>query len=82
MILIKWPGASSTILDTSVDTTEKIFKVNLVSYFILIKEFLPGMLEARKGHIVTMGSIASFLSAPGLVPYCCTKTAVNYLNDG
>lgn len=71
-----------TILDASVEYTEKIIKVNLTSHFILIKEFLPGMLEAKKGHIVSMGSIASFLSTPTHVHYCCTKTAVNYLNDG
>jgi all-trans-retinol dehydrogenase (NAD+) len=40
------------------------------------------MLENRKGHIVTMGSIASYLSVPGIVHYSCTKTAVNFLNDG
>ena len=80
--MIDGEGIGATVLESSVQRVEKIFATNLVSHFVLIKEFLPAMLEARKGHIVTMGSIASFLSMPGIVHYCCTKTAVNYLNDG
>jgi len=40
------------------------------------------MLKAKKGHIVTVASVASFVAAPGLVDYCCTKVAALYLNDG
>lgn len=75
-------GKSATILDASDEFIERIFKVNLVSQFILIKQFLPAMLEARKGHIVTIGSVTSFVSVPNIVHYSCTKTAVNFLNDG
>jgi all-trans-retinol dehydrogenase (NAD+) len=57
-------------------------KVNLTSHFILIKEFLPGMLAAQKGHIVTIASMASFVAAPGLLDYACSKVGALYLNDG
>lgn len=70
------------MLDASPDFIDRIFRVNLVSHFHLIREFLPAMLEARKGHIVTLASITSFLSVPGIVHYCCTKTGANFLNDG
>lgn len=40
------------------------------------------MLAARKGHVVTIASMASFVAAPGLVDYACTKIAALYLNDG
>lgn len=75
-------GANATILGVSTELIDKIFKVNLVSHFHLIREFLPAMLEARKGHIVTLASITSFLVPPGIVHYACTKAAVNFLNDG
>ena len=69
-------------MDASNEFIEKIFQVNIASQFILIKEFLPGMLRANNGHIVTICSVASFVSVPGIVHYCCTKTAANYLSDG
>lgn len=73
-------GAS--IIDVPTDFIERIFQVNIVSHFVLIKEFLPAMLQAKKGHIVSLASIASFAHVPGIVHYCCTKTAANYLMDG
>ena len=75
-------GSGKTVLDTPSMFFDKIFKVNLVSHFVLIKEFLPGMLEQKKGHIVTIASMASFIAAPGLLDYCCTKVGALYLNDG
>lgn len=69
-------------MEAEAKSTEAIFKVNIASHFILIKEFLPAMLRANKGHVVTIASMASFMAAPGLVDYCCTKVAALYLNDG
>lgn len=76
------PASGTRLINSSAELTERIFKVNLASHFVLIKEFLPGMLEARKGHIVTIASTASFLAAPGLVDYCCTKVGALYLHEG
>jgi all-trans-retinol dehydrogenase (NAD+) len=68
--------------DLTANEVDRLFKVNISSHFVLIKEFLPGMLAAKKGHIVTIASMASFVAAPGLLDYCCTKVAALYLNDG
>lgn len=67
---------------TSNADTERLFRVNLLSHFVLIREFLPGMLHQRKGHIVTMASMASFTAGAGLLDYCCSKVGALYLNDG
>jgi len=75
-------ATGTTIIKTDSKLNDRIFKVNIACHFVLIKEFLPGMLKARKGHIVTIASMASFLAAPGLVDYCCTKIGALYLNDG
>ena len=40
------------------------------------------MLEARKGHIVTIASLASYVVTPGLVDYCASKAAVLALHEG
>jgi len=75
-------GNGKTILDTSTEFVQKIMAVNLSSHFVLIREFLPGMLEAKKGHVVSLASMASFVSAPGLVDYCVTKVGVLALHEG
>lgn len=64
------------------NAADRLFKVNLVSHIVLIKEFLPGMLAAQKGHIVAIASMASFVAPAGLVDYACSKVAALYLNDG
>jgi all-trans-retinol dehydrogenase (NAD+) len=35
-----------------------------------------------QGHIVTIASMASFVSAPGLVDYCVSKIGALYLTEG
>jgi all-trans-retinol dehydrogenase (NAD+) len=42
------PGPS--ILESTNAGTERVIKVNLLSHFTLIREFLPGMLHQRKGQ--------------------------------
>ncbi|ORX89415.1 hypothetical protein BCR34DRAFT_609240 [Clohesyomyces aquaticus] len=75
-------GIGRSVLETSNSECEKVFQVNLISHFALIREFLPAMLEMRKGHIVTIASMASFVATPGSVDYCCSKVAALYLSDG
>ena len=67
---------------TSNAESNRLFAVNLTSHFVLIREFLPGMLKQKKGHIVTIASMASFVAAPGLLDYCCSKIGALYLSEG
>lgn len=76
------PTAGHTLLNTTPEHAEKIFKVNIISHFVLIRELLPGMLERKKGHIVEVASMASFGGTPGLVDYCATKAGVLALYEG
>lgn len=38
-----------------------------------IREFLPGMIAVKRGHIVTIASMAGLASVPGLSDYCASK---------
>ncbi|PSN69342.1 NAD(P)-binding protein [Corynespora cassiicola Philippines] len=83
-VLINNAGIANgkTVLETTNEQTERLMKVNLLCHFVLIREFLPGMLKRNKGHIVSVASMASFVAAPGLVDYCVSKVGALYLNDG
>ena len=55
-------GKDHPIMESSPEWVNKIFAVNVISHFYLVQAFLPKMLEAKKGHIVTIASMASFIS--------------------
>jgi len=52
---------------------EKTLQVNTISHLHTIKEFLPGMIEAKRGHIVTIASMAGLAASPGLSDYSASK---------
>jgi len=75
-------GADKTILETSPQFLKKIFGVNLFSHYYTLQAFMPDMLQKRKGHIVNIASIASFIATAGIVDYSCTKVAALALHEG
>lgn len=74
-ILVNNAGVANNgaILDLPEPSLRRIVGVNLMSHWFTTQEFLPHMLEADKGHIVTIASIASFLALPGAADYSATK---------
>jgi NAD(P)-dependent dehydrogenase (short-subunit alcohol dehydrogenase family) len=71
-----------TILDASEKALNNLYNVNIISHYWTLQAFLPDMIKHKKGHVVALASMASFLSPPGLIPYCNTKAAVLSLHDG
>jgi all-trans-retinol dehydrogenase (NAD+) len=53
-----------------------------MSHFWLINEFLPGMLNRNKGHIVAVSSITSMIGTPYLADYSATKAASSVMMEG
>ena len=60
----------------TVEEWDAIFNVNVKATFLMCRAFLPGMLKARSGHIVNIGSTAAFCGANNLHAYASTKGAV------
>lgn len=52
---------------------EKTMAVNTISHLHTIREFLPGMIAGKRGHIVTIASMAGIVCVPGLTDYCASK---------
>ncbi|KAF2673110.1 NAD(P)-binding protein [Microthyrium microscopicum] len=75
-------GKPHSILDTTNEWVTKIFQINIISHFWLVKEFLPHMIAKNKGHIIGMASMASFVAPPGIVDYGSTKAAVMAFHEG
>ena len=64
------------------DKVRQLFDVNVLALIDLTQRVLPGMLERSRGHVVNVGSIAGYVSAPGETVYCATKFAVQGFTDG
>uniref|UniRef100_A0A7S3XUA9 Uncharacterized protein n=1 Tax=Heterosigma akashiwo TaxID=2829 RepID=A0A7S3XUA9_HETAK len=65
----------------SIEDIKWMYDVNVIGLIELSQAFLP-LLRESKGRIVNMGSVASFLSVPGLAAYAGTKFALRGLSDG
>ncbi|KAJ5186065.1 Short-chain dehydrogenase/reductase SDR [Penicillium cf. griseofulvum] len=75
-------GHDGTILDEPEEKIRQTFEVNTLSHFLMVKEFLPAMVRANHGHVVTIASMASFVALGEIVDYCCTKASALAFHEG
>ena len=71
-----------SILDASEKGLRHTFDVNIISHYWTLQAFLPAMIANKKGHVVALASMASFITPAGMAPYCNTKAAVMSLHEG
>ncbi len=55
------------------DSWEKLMQLNLLGPMRLTNLFLPGMTARGSGHIVNISSVAGWIGARGMSPYCASK---------
>ncbi|KAK5233962.1 hypothetical protein LTR47_005080 [Exophiala xenobiotica] len=75
-------GSGATILDETEQDLQRTFDVNILAHFKLVKEFLPHMSQRNHGHIVTIASMASFISVANNVSYSATKAGALAFHEG
>jgi len=68
-------GAYGAFADLSEDELERIVRVNVLGTAHAIRAVVPGMIARRRGHIVTIGSIAGRIGSPFEAIYSATKFA-------
>ncbi|KAK6827244.1 NAD(P)-binding protein [Apiospora arundinis] len=73
---------SHTILKTPSEFLRRIFDVNILSHWRLVREFVPDMVAKNKGHVVTVASVNSFLTNSANADYVATKTAALAFHEG
>ena len=71
------------IVDTTVETFERIMRVNSTGVFLGIKHAIlamrPGGAAGRGGSIINLSSIAGLRGFPGFFAYCASKGAVRLM---
>ena len=65
-----------TVTETSSEEWDTVMNVNLKSYFLCAKYFLPYMLKNEKGVVINLASVQSFASQPKVAAYTTAKSAI------
>lgn len=71
-----------TLLDASERDIRFTFDVNTFAHCWTVKEFLPSMIKANHGMIVTVASIAAWVTVPNMVDYAASKAAAHAFHQG
>jgi short-subunit dehydrogenase len=82
-IIVNAAGAFDlgAIAETSVAAFNDMIAANLRGPFLLMRAFLPRMLERRSGHILSIGSIAGRHALPGNGAYSASKFGLRGLHE-
>lgn len=69
-------GAPAKITEMSPQNWRDTVDVNLTSVFLTLREFLPGMIDRRRGSIVTISSTAGQIVTPASPAYSAAKAGL------
>jgi NAD(P)-dependent dehydrogenase (short-subunit alcohol dehydrogenase family) len=65
-----------TVTETTSDEWDKVMNVNLKSYFLCAKYFIPHIHASGKGVIINVASVQAFVSQKSVAAYTTAKTAI------
>jgi short-subunit dehydrogenase len=68
-------GGYGPFVDISPEEMERLVRVNVLGTMYVLRTVLPGMIARRRGHVVTIGSIAGRIGSPFEAVYSATKFA-------
>lgn len=76
-VLINNAGVISgkLLLECSDEQIRRTMDVNTMAHFWTVRAFLPDMIRASRGHIVTIASAGGIIGVSRMVDYCASKFA-------
>jgi short-subunit dehydrogenase len=69
-------GAIGAFANLPLDRQLEMIQVNISALTALTRLFLPGMIRTGRGGILNVGSVAGFVTGPGMAVYYATKAFV------
>ncbi|TFY59158.1 hypothetical protein EVJ58_g5948, partial [Rhodofomes roseus] len=69
------------LVDLTPEDVQQTFSVNTLAHFWTLKAFLPGLIERKKGHIITMSSVAGMVGMARMTDYNASKAALISLHE-
>jgi len=71
-----------SILDSSEKDVRFTFEVNSLAHYWIVKEFLPSLVRNNHGMVVTVASLAAYITVPNMVDYAASKAAALAFHEG
>ena len=65
-----------------IEDWEEMIDTNIKGMLYVARAVVPGMVVRRRGHVVTIGSMAGEIVYPNGAVYCGSKAAARAINDG
>lgn len=80
-VLVNCAGITvlGSVLETSVAETERVFAVNFLAPYALIRAVLPGMIARRRGAVVNVASDQALIGKKASAAYGASKAALAQL---
>jgi short-subunit dehydrogenase len=75
-------GISGPFAAADVEGQDRMHRLHITATLRLTHAALVGMVVRRRGGIINVASVAGFLTNPGAVSYCATKTWINSFTEG
>jgi len=78
------PGVArgKNILDATEKDVRFTFDVNTLAHYWTAKEFVPSMVAANHGMVVTVASFAAYITVPNMTDYGASKAAALAFHEG
>lgn len=74
-------GHEGILEESSLEEMRRQFDVNVFGAVAMIKAVLSGMRQRRRGHIINITSMGSFITLPGISYYCGSKFALEGISE-
>ncbi len=68
-------GQYGAFADVTAEEVDQVIRVNVLGQIHALRAVVPGMIERRRGHLVSMGSIAGRIGTPFESVYAASKFA-------
>jgi len=69
-----------SVLETPLDEVERVFRINFLAPYALMRVVLPGMIARRRGAIVNISSDQALIGKPVSAAYGASKAALAQLS--
>lgn len=70
------------ILDATEKDVRFTFDVNTLAHYWMAKEFVPSLAKHNHGMVVTVASVAAYVTVPNMVDYAASKAAALSFHEG
>lgn len=84
-ILVNNAGLSrglSKVYEDDPDNWEEMIDTNVKGLLYVTRAIVPGMVERQRGHVISIGSTAGYLTYANGAVYCATKAAEKAISEG